>query len=92
VNDLHPLHPLYASLTGAAGRPLPLPPALAHLYGPLSFPPPTCNPYIIGNFVSTLDGVAALTEPGHGGGGEISGFHAQDRMLMGCCARLPMRW
>jgi riboflavin biosynthesis pyrimidine reductase len=27
--------------------------------------------------------VAALIEPGHGGGGEISGFHVQDRMLMG---------
>ncbi len=83
MNDLHPLHPLYASQAVAEGRPLPLPSALAQLYGPLSFPTPTRSPYIIGNFVSTLDGVAALTEPGHGGGGEISGFHVQDRMLMG---------
>lgn len=83
MNDLRPLHPLYASPAAAEGRPLPLPPALAQLYGPLSFPAPTRSPYLIGNFVSTLDGVAALTEPGHGGGGEISGFHAQDRMLMG---------
>lgn len=80
-----PLETLYASEAIAQGRPLPLPPALAHLYGPLRFPAPapTGGHYVIGNFVTTLDGVVALTEPGHGGGGEISGFSVQDRMLMG---------
>lgn len=83
MNGASPLHSLYASQAASEGRPLPLPPALAQLYGPLSFPAPRRSPYVIGNFVSTLDGVVALIEPGHGGGGEISGFHAQDRMLMG---------
>ena len=83
MSDLLPLEPLYASQTIVEGQPLPLPPALARLYGQISFPAGTHRPYVIGNFVSTLDGVAALTEPGHGGGGEISGFSAQDRMLMG---------
>ena len=83
MSDPLPLEPLYASQAVVEGRPLPLSPVLAHLYGPLSFPAPIRHPYVIGNFVSTLDGVAALTEPGHGGGGEISGFNAHDRMLMG---------
>ncbi|HEV8192923.1 MAG TPA: dihydrofolate reductase family protein [Ktedonobacterales bacterium] len=85
MSDLLRLETLYASQAVAAGHPLPLPPALALLYGPLTFPAPMPfpRPYVIGNFVSTLGGVAALTEPGHGGGGEISGFNTQDRMLMG---------
>lgn len=83
MNDLPPLEALYASQALAEGRPLPLPPTLVRLYGQFSLPARTRRPHVIGNFVSTLDGVAALTEPGHGGGGEISGFSAQDRMLMG---------
>ncbi len=62
---------------------LPLPPELATLYGHLSFPIRTDKPYIIGNFVSTLDGVVTLNVPGHNGGGDISGFNQQDHMLMG---------
>lgn len=83
MSDLLPLEPLYTSQPITEQLALPLPSALARLYGPLSFPAPTRSPYVIGNFVSTLDGVVALTESGHGGGGEISGSKAQDRMLMG---------
>jgi riboflavin biosynthesis pyrimidine reductase len=65
------------------GSELPLPPALAELYGTLSFPRPTDRPYVISNFVSTIDGVVSLGIPGKSGGGEISGFNRHDRALMG---------
>jgi riboflavin biosynthesis pyrimidine reductase len=38
---------------------------------------------VIGNFVTTLDGVVALNDSDQSGGGEISGFNQQDRMVMG---------
>ena len=41
------------------------------------------RPYVISNFVTTLDGVVSLNEKGHASGGDISGFSAQDRMVMG---------
>jgi riboflavin biosynthesis pyrimidine reductase len=62
---------------------LPLPQVLTNLYGHLSFPLPSIKPYIIGNFVSSLDGVVTLNVPGHNDSGEISGFNQQDRLLMG---------
>jgi riboflavin biosynthesis pyrimidine reductase len=62
---------------------LPLPTELATLYGHLSFPDRAVKPYIIGNFVSTIDGVVTLNAPGHNGSGEISGFNRQDHILMG---------
>ncbi len=65
------------------GNELPLPPELATLYGHLSLPAHADKPYIIGNFVTTLDGVVALNVPGHNGGGDISGFNQQDHMVMG---------
>jgi riboflavin biosynthesis pyrimidine reductase len=80
MSELLPLHRLY---NGHGYPSLPLPPELESLYGPLGFPALAHSPYVIGNFVTTLDGVVALDEAGHGGGGEISGFNADDRMLMG---------
>jgi riboflavin biosynthesis pyrimidine reductase len=65
------------------GADLPLPPALASLYGRLQFPAHAGRPYVIGNFVTTLDGVVSLNIPGQSGGGPISGFNAHDRMVMG---------
>ena len=62
---------------------LPLPPELATHYGRLAFPPHPGRAYIVGNFVTTLDGVVTLNEPGHAGGGEISGWSKHDRMVMG---------
>src|SRR6202030_4432908 len=35
------------------------------------------------NFVTTLDGVVSLNAKGHASGADISGFSAQDRMVMG---------
>ena len=64
------------------GPEIPLPPELARHYGSLSFPPHAGRPYVFANFVSTLDGVVALNTPGHLGGGDISGFNAQDKMVM----------
>lgn len=80
-SPLAPLETLYddAAWGGAA---LALPPAVAALYGPLSFPPHPDRPYVLGNFISTLDGVVAL-----GGGGDdgaaINDNLAQDRVVMG---------
>jgi riboflavin biosynthesis pyrimidine reductase len=65
-----------------AGVPIPLAPELAAFYGSLAFPPHAGRPYVIGNFVSTLDGVVALGGP-YSGGGDISGGNPQDQMLMG---------
>lgn len=81
MKSLEPLESLYSA---ARGFPVWLPPELAALYGQLVFPPHLERPYIIGNFVSSLDGVVALNTPGaKTGGGEISGFNEQDRMVMG---------
>ncbi len=77
------LDPLESLYDAAAGRDLPLPPDLAALYGPLRFPLRPGKPHVIGNFVTTLDGVAALSVPGHMGGGAISGHDRHDRAVMG---------
>jgi riboflavin biosynthesis pyrimidine reductase len=80
MNGLDPLEPLYDPQQGVA---LPLPPALAPIYGHLAFPAHPGRPYVVGNFVTTLDGVVSLNIPGQSGGGPISGFNAHDRMVMG---------
>ena len=62
----------------------PLPEELAALYGQMDLPVSHGRPSVIGNFVSSLDGVVALNTPGTiTGGGEISGFNRHDRMVMG---------
>jgi len=65
------------------GKVLPLPARLARLYGCLRIPVPHARPYVFSNFVSSLDGVVSLSVRGHASGGDISGFNAQDRMVMG---------
>jgi riboflavin biosynthesis pyrimidine reductase len=65
------------------GRALPLPPNLSRLYGAFRLPVPRSGVLVFSNFVSTLDGVVSLQVTGHSGGGDISGFSAQDRMVMG---------
>jgi len=77
---LAPLESLYEAERGSA---LPLPPELEALYGRLQFPPHPDRSYVIGNFVTTLDGVVSLNVPGRSGGGEISGSNPHDRMVMG---------
>ncbi len=80
MNALTPLESLFDV---KRGQDLPLPPELATLFGPLQFPLHPHQPYVIGNFVTTLDGVVSLGEPGYSGGGEISGFNQHDQMVMG---------
>ena len=77
---LAPLKTLIASTQGSA---LALPPGLARLYGGFRLPAPRTGPFIFSNFVTTLDGVVSLRVRGHANGSDISGFDAQDRMVMG---------
>ena len=67
----------------ALGREMPLPIDLATLYGSLRLPVREAQPYLIGNFVTTLDGVVSLNISGQAGGGGMSGFNQHDRMVMG---------
>ena len=78
-----PLSPLESLFDAARGADLPLPPDLSALYGPLRFPSYEGRPYVVGNFVATLDGVASLSDPAQPGGGAISGSNPHDRMVMG---------
>ena len=71
---------LFATTRG--GR-LPLPSRLARLYGERRMPVRRGRAVVYSNFVSTLDGVVSLKVRGHEGGGDISGFNAEDRMVMG---------
>ena len=78
-----PLLPLETLLDVVRGDNFPLPPELTTLYGSLRFPVHEDRPYVIGNFVTTLDGVASLSDPGFAGGSPISGSNPHDRMVMG---------
>src|SRR3989442_5982282 len=80
MNALVPLESLFEMEGGSA---LPLPSDLATLYGRLQLPLHPGQPYVVGNFVTTLDGVVTLNEPGHASGGDISGFNQHDRLVMG---------
>ncbi len=80
MTALTPLETLYDV---ECGSDLPLPSELITLYGRLQFPPHAGRPYVIGNFVTTVDGVVSLSVPGQSGGGPISGFNQHDRMVMG---------
>ena len=52
--------------------------------GELNFPKPFASrPFIIGNFVQTLDGIVSFKIPGHSGGPDISGRNEEDAFLMG---------
>lgn len=78
MSDLAPLETLYEAASGDA---LPLPAELEDLYGPLRIP--AGGRHVVGNFVSTLDGVVTLGVPGHASGGAISGGSRHDRLVMG---------
>jgi riboflavin biosynthesis pyrimidine reductase len=52
--------------------------------GDLRFPAFSgARPYVVGNFVSTLDGAISFAVPGQSGGGSISGSDDADRFIMG---------
>src|SRR5450755_3244793 len=77
------LTPLEPAILTQRGKPLPLPPKLARLYGDLYMRSARSRPQVFSNFVTTLDGVVSLHAKGHASGADISGFSAQDRMVMG---------
>ena len=62
---------------------LPLPSELARIYVSLSFPSHSGRPYVISNFVSTLDGVVTLDTSGKAVGDVISGSNEHDSIVMG---------
>jgi len=62
---------------------LPLPSELSRFYGALSFPSHSGRPFVISNFVSTVDGVASLDAPGKAVGDVISGTNEHDSIVMG---------
>jgi riboflavin biosynthesis pyrimidine reductase len=62
---------------------LPLPSELNRFYGNLSFPSHPGRPYIISNFVSTVDGIVSLDAPGKAVGDVISGSNEHDSIAMG---------
>src|SRR6266852_1832940 len=76
------LAPLEALHETKRGTVLPLPPGLARLYGRLRMPTARTRPHVFSNFATTLDGVVSLNVKGHKSGGDISGFSAEDRMVM----------
>ncbi|MFI5272746.1 MAG: dihydrofolate reductase family protein [Ktedonobacterales bacterium] len=82
-HDTKALAPLETLYDAARGTAIELPPELAALYGDLWLSPPAERPLVFANFVSTLDGVVALDEPGYEGGGAISGFNRHDKAVMG---------
>ena len=77
------LMPLKTLWSGKQGKALPLSARLRRLYGSFNLAQAEPRPYIFSNFVTTLDGVVSLRTRGHAAGGDISGFNAQDRMVMG---------
>jgi hypothetical protein len=62
-----------------------LPQGLRELYdGDLHFPArPVQRPFVMANFVSTLDGVVSYEIEGQAGGSTISGSDPADRFIMG---------
>ncbi len=59
-------------------------PSLQQIYaGDLSFPLPAERPYVIANFVQSLDGVISFNQPGSESGAEISGHSEIDHSVMG---------
>ena len=59
---------------------------MATLYGGgLLIPQHTsqARPYVVANFVETIDGIVSYNTPGHIGGSAISGDNKQDKMVMG---------
>jgi riboflavin biosynthesis pyrimidine reductase len=77
------LSPLDVLFDHGRGADLPLPAKLSSLYGRISFPLSPDRPYVISNFVSTIDGVVALEVPGKVVGDVVSGSNEHDSAIMG---------
>lgn len=83
IHGLRKIHGLQSLFASPRGRAVALPARLGRLYGKLRLESPRAGPHVISNLVATLDGVVSLGIAGHEGGGDISGFSAEDRMVMG---------
>jgi riboflavin biosynthesis pyrimidine reductase len=80
MTDLAPLETLFDATSGES---LPLPARLRDLYGSLRFPAHRGRPHVVGNIVSSMDGVVSLGISGNASGRAISGGNPHDRMVMG---------
>lgn len=80
---MSPLTPLDVIFDPVCGDDLPLPDDIRRLYGRLQFPAGGTVPRVIGNFVTTLDGVVSLGVAGTTDGDAISGSNEHDSMVMG---------
>lgn len=76
------LAPFDSFVRAETGVEVPLPPEIRSIYGSLTFPSHAGRPWVVSNFVTTLDGVVSLAVPGKEGGREISGGNQHDRLLM----------
>jgi riboflavin biosynthesis pyrimidine reductase len=76
------MEPLAQLFDEATGEPLPLPPELLAIYGPLRITAQRDRALVFANFVASVDGIVAV-DPPRGSGGEISGGNAHDRAVMG---------
>lgn len=80
---IEPIHTLYERTPASADT---LPPALAAAYdGGLVVPDgqPGERPYVLVNFIETLDGVISYTQPGEPYQGTVGGKSDTDHMVMG---------
>ena len=82
-DDREPLAPLSVLFDATTGAEAPLPGVLAALYGRLAFPADAGRPWVISNFVTSIDGVVAFNDPVPPGQGEISASNPHDRAVMG---------
>jgi riboflavin biosynthesis pyrimidine reductase len=61
-----------------------LPPAFQAIYdGDWRIPEPGEQPFVYTNFATARDGRVSYNEPGRSTGGDVTGFNAHDRWLMG---------
>ena len=61
-----------------------LPPEFEAIYGGAwNIPPAGDRPYVYINLATSRDGRVSFSVPGHAGGGDVTGFNAHDRWLMG---------
>lgn len=83
ANSMEPIRTLFER--DSSRRRAVLPEGLRAAYdGDLRFPSaPNGRPYVIANFVTTLDGVVSFNLPGQLQGKEISGSNQGDRFIMG---------
>jgi riboflavin biosynthesis pyrimidine reductase len=76
------MEPLALLFDETPGEPLPLPPDLLALHGPLRMAQRPDRPHVFANFVASVDGIVAF-DPPRGNGAEISGGNPRDLALMG---------